>query len=100
MLRRMIYNFIESNHALDISGRSLDKLISDSEQMIVQEFMEGIILTDKQDARSTILLLVPLVLRIEIDIFVLDLNDKISVCLVFSYNMSRVRLLYRNTKQK
>jgi hypothetical protein len=72
----MIYNFCKNNPDLQIDGLALQTQVT---EMLFQEFLENVILEDKQLARSLIFVVAPLCLRISINVLVLDMKDNISV---------------------
>lgn len=72
----MIYNFCKTNPDLQIHGLSPRLQVT---EMIYEEFLENIILTDKEMAQTLIIVVAPICLRISIDVFVLDLRDANSV---------------------
>ena len=74
-LRRCVFNFLKLNENFVINDIPLKTVILEDANSM-EEYRNKIVLQDGEDARNLILVVLPLVLRIGINIVELDLKDK------------------------
>ena len=78
-LRRTVANFLLLNSDLHVNGLSLRDSVQSEYFPSFQKWIEEVVLKDKEDARSGILAVIPLVLRISLVYVFLDSSDKTKV---------------------
>ena len=96
ILRRMVANFITNNKDLSLNGITILQTIT-QDYAVVDEYITDVVLKNSEDARAPITSVVPLVLRINLDILILDGKDNVSVAV--SFNNYRLFCLLKNTVQ-
>ena len=74
-VRKLAYNLIKYNFVKEINGIAVELSISSTDGMLKDEFAEHIILEMGAEAKAIILCLVPLALRININVHVVDISD-------------------------
>ena len=74
-VRKLAYNLIKYNFVKEINGIAVELSISSTDGMLKDEFAENIILEMGAEAKAIILGLVPLALRININVHVVDISD-------------------------
>jgi hypothetical protein len=74
LMRCLIYNFLKTNHNLELAGLRIITALS-AEYATVNEYCEYEVIVNYTDAKGLILNLLPIVLRHPIQVVVADLND-------------------------
>lgn len=78
-MRIAVGNFIKLNPDVKINGMALNEAVLFGDNILLDEFKENIVLQNNEDARTVVFAIAPVVLRIQIDIVVLQLTGRVTV---------------------
>ncbi len=74
-MRRLAYNFIQNNRRFAINGLPIEEIVG-VESETLDSYSENVILKQYEDARHLVFSILPLVLRVNLCIMLLDMKDK------------------------
>lgn len=83
LLRALVADFLLSNPDSAIAGQAIKEILAQSHGRTLKEYVHEIVLKQGEDARDVILLMTPIVLRISLEIVIVDCKKqrlKVSQC--------------------
>ena len=95
-MRKMVYNFMNVHSDKKINGLTISDILS-SQGLLLSSYLEQDVIEDKKDAQNVILAILPIALRIAINIHIVNTNDVIAceiIYLGYSLLSRRLSLLF------
>lgn len=86
MLRRMIHTFISLNKSIKLQDINIQEGIQPDAKSI-EEYLENIVLKEREEARTIIIVITPLVLRISLEVILLDFYDEVFMIIILLEKM-------------